>query len=68
MSPAQCRIADWVRERRERIGWTIDDLSMVSGCSVGVVRAVESGVGTTRVANVAAIVESLGGVLEVTDG
>lgn len=68
MEPVEIRVARWIRERREALRWTVEDLADVSGCSRAVVIAVESGVGTTRIANVAALIESLGGKLEVGDG
>ena len=66
--PSEIRIARWVREHRRALGWTVEDLVTVAGVSAAVVHAIESGVGTTRLANVAAVIESLGGNLEVLDG
>jgi transcriptional regulator with XRE-family HTH domain len=68
MDPVEIRVARWIRKRRESLRWTVEDLADVSGCSRAVVLAVESGVGTTRIANVSALIESLGGRLEVGDG
>lgn len=68
LEPVEIRVARWVRERREALGWTVDELVEISGCSRAVVHSVESGLGTSRLANVAAVVESLGGKLEVVDG
>jgi transcriptional regulator with XRE-family HTH domain len=66
--PVEIQVARWVRGTREKIGLTLDDVSTLSGVSCGVVSAIESGVGTTRIANVAAVIQSLGGTLEVLDG
>ena len=66
--PVEIRIARWVREHRGSLGWTVDDLVAVAGVSPAVVYAIESGAGTTRLANVAAVIESLGGNLGVLDG
>lgn len=66
--PTEIQVAQWVRATRKQKGMTVDDLVTLSGVSPGVVYAIESGVGTTRLANVAAVIETLGGNLGVLSG
>lgn len=66
--PTEIQVARWARATRESKGMTVDDVVALSGVSPGVVYAIESGVGTTRLANVAAVIETLGGTLGVLDG
>lgn len=68
LEPLEIRVARWARERRRALGWTLEDVSALSGCSRAVVYSVESGLGTSRLANVAAVIEALGGVMEVSGG
>ena len=65
--PAEIRLAVWVRHARKSKGWTREDLSGISGYSVGVIDRIEGGYGTSCLAAVASVVESLGGQLRVAD-
>jgi len=67
MDPAEIRLAVWVRTTRKAKGWTRDELSEVSGYSVGVIDRLEGGYGTTALAAAGSIVEALGGQLGVGD-
>lgn len=65
--PAEIRIARWIRGRRLATGWTRRELAELSGFSVGVLDRIERGHGTSSLAAVSAMVEALGGRLEVCD-
>jgi transcriptional regulator with XRE-family HTH domain len=67
MDPAEIRLAVWVRRTRKAKGWTREELSEVSGYSVGVIDRLEGGYGTTALAAAGSIVEALGGQLRVCD-
>lgn len=65
MLPAEIKIAMWCRVRREEMGWSVEDLAERTGVSRGVILSVEQGIATTRIGNVTAVVQCLGGELGV---
>jgi len=63
--PVEIEVAAWVRVQRTRYGLTREDLAGLSGYSLSVIERIEDGSGGTRLAAVGAVVEALGGRLEV---
>lgn len=65
--PIEIQVAAWVRVRRTQLGLTREHVSEASGYSLSVIERIESGEGGSRLAAVGAVVEALGGRLEVTE-
>lgn len=58
-------IADWIRSERRQLGLRREDIEALCGVSVSTVHRIERGSESVAVGSVRAVVEALGGTLEV---